>query len=144
MNGSRLPLRRLLAFGSVSALGFGVQLATLLVLVGWFDVNYLLGTVFAVELAILHNFSWHQRYTWSDRGTGSARLMVERLLRFNAGTAATSIAGNVLLMWTFVSALGMHYALANVLAMLSLSVVNFLFSDRLVFRAGDQLVSRSS
>jgi putative flippase GtrA len=115
-------------------MGFGVQFATLLVLAGWFDVNYLLATALAVEIAILHNFLWHQRWTWSDRGTVSAQQRIERLLRFNAGTGVTSIGGNLALMWAFVSLLGIHYAAANVLAVLSLSVLNFLLCDRLVFR----------
>lgn len=134
MNDSGRVLRRWLAFSSVGALGFIIQFAALLALAGWFELNYLVATALAVELAILHNFLWHQRWTWSDRGTMSARHMGERLLRFNAGTAVTSIGGNVLLMWVFVSLFDIHFALANLMAVLSLSIVNFLFCDRLVFR----------
>ena len=127
-------LRRWLAFSSVGTMGFGVQFVTLLVLAGWFELNYLLATALAVEIAILHNFLWHQRWTWADRGTMTTRHMAERLLRFNAGTSVTSIGGNLGLMWVFVSMFDIHYAVANVMAVLSLSVVNYLFCDRLVFR----------
>ena len=134
VNDPRRVLRRWLTFSSVGAMGFVVQFAALLVLAGWFELNYLLATALAVELAILHNFLWHQRWTWSDRGTMSARHMAERLLRFNAGTAVTSIGGNLALMWVFVSLFDIHYAVANLAAVMSLSIVNFLFCDRLVFR----------
>ncbi len=125
--------RRWIAYGSVGALGFGVQFATLVLLTGWLGANYLIATAIAVELAILHNFFWHQRWTWSDRGVGGAGRIAARLLRYNAGTALTSIGGNLVLMWVFVSWLEVHYAIANVMAVLALSIANFLFCDRLVF-----------
>lgn len=130
----RQPLRRWLAFGSVGILGFGVQFSALLVLTGWFEINYLLATAVAVELAILHNFLWHQRWTWSDRGSLSARHILDRLVRFNAGAVATSMVGNLSLMWVFVSLLDIHYAVASIVPVLLLSMVNFLWCDRLVFR----------
>jgi len=134
MKGTRGPLQRWLAFSSVGTMGFGVQFVALLVLAGWFEINYLLATALAVEIAIVHNFFWHQRWTWADRGSLSPRQMAERLLRFNAGTSVTSIGGNLTLMWVFVSMFDIHYAVANVMAVLSLSIVNYLFCDRLVFR----------
>ncbi len=134
MTHSGRVLRRWLAFSSVGTMGFGVQFVTLLVLAGWLELNYLLATALAVELAILHNFFWHQRWTWADRGAASTRQAAARLARFNAGTGMTSIGGNLALMWVFVSLLGVHYAAANVLAVLALSVFNFLLCDRLVFR----------
>ena len=127
-------LRRWIAFGSVGALGFGVQFATLLLLAGWLQVNYLIATAIAVELAILHNFLWHQRWTWSDRRTGGGAQVTVRLLRYNAGTAVTAIGGNLALMWALVSGFEIHYAIANVMAVMSLSIVNFVFCDQLVFR----------
>jgi putative flippase GtrA len=123
-------LRRWLAFSLVGVLGFAVQLTTLVVLAGGLGVHYLVATALAVELAILHNFLWHRRWTWSDRAT---MHIVGRLLKFNAGTALTSIGGNLLLMWLLVSLAGLHYALANVITVLSLGIINFLFCDRLVF-----------
>ena len=130
----RQLLRRWLAFSSVGAMGFGLQLTALLVLAGWFEINYLLATALAVEGAILHNFLWHQRWTWADRGSLGNRELLERLLRFNAGTAVTSIGGNLTLMWVFVSWFGVHFAVANVMSVASLAIFNFMFCDQLVFR----------
>ena len=124
---------RWIAYGSVGALGFGVQFATLVLLTGWMEANYLLATAIAVELAILHNFFWHQRWTWSNRRAAGAVQLADRLLRFNAGTALTSIGGNLVLMWVFASWFEIHYAIANVLAVMALSIANFLYCDRLVF-----------
>jgi putative flippase GtrA len=126
--------RRLLVFGSVAAGGFALQLAALVALAGGLGMNYLPATALAVELAILHNFLWHQRRTWSDRRAASAGEIARRLARYNAGTAMTSIGGNLLLMWIMVSGAGLHYVLANAITVLSLAAVNFAYCDLLVFR----------
>ena len=126
-------IRRWLRFSSVGALGFAIQLTALLGLAGGLGMNYLLAAAIAVELAILHNFLWHQRWTWSDRSIHRPRMFVQRLVRFNAGTALTSIGGNLMLMWLLVGGLGVHYAVANIVTVLLLSLVNFLFCDALVF-----------
>lgn len=106
-----------------------------MLLVSVLGVHYLPATAIAVELAILHNFLWHQRWTWSDRDAAGRRSVLARLLRFNGGTALTSVGGNLALMGLLVGRYGMHYAPANVLTVLTLGLVNFLFYDRLVFRS---------
>jgi putative flippase GtrA len=57
-----------------------------------------------------------------------------RLVRFHLANGLISVAGNFVLMWAFVSRLHLHYFLANVTAIATCSIVNFLASDRLVFR----------
>ncbi len=55
-------------FGAVGSLGVSVQLSMLALLKGFLGVYYLAATVVAVEIAILHNSFWHERWTWGDRG----------------------------------------------------------------------------
>ncbi|MGA2416791.1 MAG: GtrA family protein [Candidatus Sulfotelmatobacter sp.] len=57
---------RFLKFSLVGALGIAVQFGVLALLTA-IQINYLLATGLAVECAVLHNFLWHQRFTWSDR-----------------------------------------------------------------------------
>jgi len=118
-------------FVSVGAGGFIVQAATLQGLVSLFGTPYPLATALAVEAAILHNFLWHERWTWADRPAPGQRL--ERLLRFNGTTALISIAGNVALMALLVEYLRLPVLLATLLAVLALSLPNFLSADRFVF-----------
>lgn len=123
-------LLRWLKFNAVGGLGIVVQLAALALFRGALGISYLPATALAVETAVLHNFIWHERWTWRDRpGAGLGRL-----LRFNATTGALSIAANVLLMRVFVGSLGLHYLPANLLSIALCSVANFLLSDRWVFR----------
>jgi putative flippase GtrA len=139
----RLPLqmahnnliRRFAAFNMVGAAGVALQLATLAVLVRVFEWHYLPATAAAVEVAILNNFMWHQRWTWKDRPSATRQSSALRLVRFHALNGAISFAGNLLLMTLFTGALRLDPIAANGIAILACSLVNFAASERLVFRA---------
>ncbi len=66
----------------------------------WFapqGVHYLWATAVGIEAAVLHNFCWHERWTWADRRTGRAAGVALRLLRFHAANALISLAGSLML-----------------------------------------------
>lgn len=124
---------RFLRFNGVGVAGFVLQITLLTVLVS-FGVHYLVATALAVEAAILHNFFWHERWTWSDRPAGGrARLL--RLGRFHALNGMVSLAGNLLLMRLFVGAFGMPPIPANLLSVLACAAINYFGSDRVVFKS---------
>jgi len=124
---------RWLKFNTVGAAGIVVQLVALWALVRLLGLNYLLATALAVEIAVLHNFYWHERFTWSDRASLGRRESSLRLLRFNLTNGALSILGNVVVMRLLVGRFHLHYMLSNLLTIAALSVVNFLVSHRFVF-----------
>ena len=126
-------LRVWLKFNMVGLLGMTVQLTALTLLTSGFGVNYLTATALAVETAVIHNFIWHECWTWLDRTQGDTSGTLRRLLRFHLANGAISIAGNLGLMWLLVSRLHMHYFIANVMAIGTCAILNFLASDRLVF-----------
>lgn len=125
--------RRWLAFNTVGALGILVQLGALALftrLLGW---NYLTATAFAVEAAVLHNFVWHERWTWVERARGGMAAMFGRLTRFHLSNGFFSILGNVLLVKLFVDSIGMPVTIANLSAIAICSVLNFFAGEHLVF-----------
>ena len=126
-------LRRWLVFNTVGSMGVAVQLVVLVTLTEVADLDYLIATGLAVESAVLHNFVWHECWTWRDRRFGKPGWGV-RLLRFNLLTGTLSIAANVVFTGFYVATLGVHYALANVMAIATGSVLTFIASDRFVFR----------
>ena len=128
-------LRHWLKFNAVGLVGIGVQLVVLTLLKTGFGLNYLLATFLAVEATIVHNFIWHERWTWIDR-TKDAGGILWRLIRFNLANGMISLAGNLGLMWVLVSRFRLNYILANLLAIGLCSIVNFVVSDRLVFHNG--------
>lgn len=126
------PGGRLLRFAGVGAAGFVVQLAVLQAL-SQAGVHYLVATALAVEAAILHNYLWHERWTWGDR-PAPLRRRWSRAWRFNTLTALTSVAGNLGLMLLLAGRLGLPLLLANAMSVGLLSLVTYLAADRLVFQ----------
>ncbi len=100
-----------------------VQLAVLSGLTKWLDVPVALATAAAVEAAVLHNFFWHQRWTWHDRPTQGTRETLARLRRFHAVNGLVSLVGNVVITSALVHA-GVHPVAANIIAILACSIVN--------------------
>lgn len=134
-------IQRAVKFALVGAIGIVVQLAVLEALTA-FGCQYLWATGFAVEAAVLHNFMWHQRFTWSDRGGSRMSETGLRLLRFHLSNGAISILGSLLLMRWLVGQFGMSVLVANLLTIAACSVGNFLASDRWVFLSPVQAAAK--
>lgn len=124
---------RFLRFNVVGVAGFVLQLGVLALLV-YLGAHYLVATAVAVEAAVLHNFFWHERWTWRDR-PADGRSRLGRLWRFHALNGAVSLAGNLVLMRFLVGTFGLPPIPANLAAVLACAIVNFFASDRAVFRA---------
>ncbi|HMD86786.1 MAG TPA: GtrA family protein [Terriglobia bacterium] len=126
-------VRRWLAFNLVGGFGIVVQLSTLAALTAGVGLHYLLASGLAVEVAVLHNFIWHERWTWRDRAGQDKPGWWKRLLRFQIANGALSVGGNLLLMQLLVGTWAMNHTIANVVCIALCSVLNFLAGDRLVF-----------
>jgi putative flippase GtrA len=125
---------RWLKFNGVGALGIVVQLGCLAALQHGFHLHYLLATGLAVEIAVLHNFVWHERFTWKDRAGGPLRERFGRLVKFHLGNGLISIGGNLALMALLVGRLQMRVLLANGIAISVCSLLNFAAGEWFVFR----------
>jgi putative flippase GtrA len=121
---------RWLKFNAVGGIGIVVQLIVLAVLKSGLKLDYLLATAMAVEAAVIHNFLWHERFTWADRASESSWA---RFVKFNLTTGLFSIVGNLVLMKTLVGWAGVNYMVANGITIAACSLVNFVVSDRVVF-----------
>jgi len=132
---------RWVKFSLVGSIGVVVQLAALAALTA-IKVNYLLATGLAVESAVVHNFFWHQRLTWSDRALPARQEIrrskaIERLLRFQLSNGGISLTGNLLLMPVLVDSARIPVLLANLVSIAICSYANFMASDRWVFSSRD-------
>jgi putative flippase GtrA len=124
----------LLRFYAVGAVGVVVQLAALTLFKSGLHLDYLAATALAVEAAVLHNFFWHERWTWADRTRPMASGRAGRLIRFHLTNGVLSILGNLVFMEALVGQLHVPYLLANAIAIALCSVLNYLAADRVVFR----------
>ena len=129
-------LRRWAVFNLVGVAGFLLQLGVLVILKRGLSLNYLAATALAVEIAVLHNFLWHEHVTWVDVIAPAPHGKLRRLLHFHLCNGLVSIGGNVLLTWLLVESLHWPYLLANAVAVVVCSILNFLLADLLVFRKG--------
>ncbi len=133
-------------FNLVGGMGIVVQFVTLFLLKSGLHFNYLSATAIAVEAAVVHNFVWHEQFTWADRTKldrtklhrvrPARRPSVRRLLRFHLSNGAVSLLGNLALMKAMVGECHMNYLLANAIAIALCSLANFLVSDTWVFERG--------
>jgi putative flippase GtrA len=88
---------RRLAFIAVGTMGLGLQLLVLRLLATGTTLPLQTSLMLAVETALLHNFVWHERWTWADRKRGASRVWLRRLTRFHLTSGVVSIFGNVVL-----------------------------------------------
>ena len=129
-----MALSRFVRFNLVGVAGFGVQLAVVFLLShveSGFSrtVQVAAVTALAVEAAILHNFVWHERWTWADR-PAAGRDRLARLGAFHLTNGLVSIVGNVGIVMLLA---GLEPVAANAIAVATCSLVNFTAGDRFVF-----------
>jgi putative flippase GtrA len=126
-------LSRVLKYGTVGGMGTCVHLASLTLLIRGAELHYLAATALAVETAVLHNFFWHELWTWGDRGLAASGGRFLRLFRFNFTTGLTSIGGNLVFMRLFAGELSLPPLVASGASIACCALANFLVSDRFVF-----------
>ena len=130
-----LMSRCVIRFAIVGAVGCVIQVAALWVLTALGQWQWLPATIAAVELAVVHNFFWHDRWTWP--AGKSCQSSLGRFVAFNVTNGLTSIVGNAALMAVF-AAVSVPPIAANLLAVATLSAINFTTADRWIFkRAAD-------
>jgi len=131
--------RTWIRFNLVGVLGMIVQLLSLAMLHTMTAMHYMLATFLAVETAILHNFLWHEKWTWKEQAYGGlAYSEAERFFRFHIASGLISLSGNLLLMRVFIEVLHLPIILANLIAIAGCSLSNFMANSRFVFRSKPQ------
>ena len=125
--------RRFGRFSLVGLLGAILQLLLIWLFVEYFGILSVVATPVAVEITILHNFIWHERFTWSGRAPKGSRQMALRLCRFHAGNGLISLGGNTILMYYLVERLNAPAAPTAIGGIALFSLANFLVADRWVY-----------
>lgn len=80
--------REVRRFASVGAIGFGVNLAVLVLLHDALGVNLIVAQLIAAETAIVGNFALHHNWTYSNF---AAQKLLPRFAKFNASSASGSL-----------------------------------------------------
>ena len=120
-------------FGVVGAGGAVLQVALFMLAARWLPAAG--AAAVAVESAVLHNFLWHERFTWRDRARAGRRQRARRLWRFHATNGMVSSAGNAAVVWLLARQCGVPPLVAQAAAIAVCAPVNYLVADRWVYAA---------
>jgi putative flippase GtrA len=127
----RTRLRRWCAFGLVGFGGFLIQIGAIAVLTRLAECPPIVATAVALELAAVHNFIGHSRWTWNDRRAESLRDWLGRYWRYQA-TKTASLGANLGITTLLVHA-GLPVEIANCMAVAACMFPNYLVAERFVF-----------
>jgi len=132
-----LPIKRFIRFGLVGLTGVFVDMSVLYLL---YDANTLgwgltRSKIIAAEVAIVNNFIWNDAWTFKDlasRQQGWSKRL-KRLLKFNI-VCSVGLVLNVVLLNLLFNILGVHYLLANLIAIATVTLWNFWINLKLSWR----------
>ncbi len=126
----RMHAGRFIRFAIVGTSGVLVNYAVLISLVELVGLNRLIAVALANEIAILSNFFFNNRWTFSDSGRETPFLL--RAMRYNLfGLGGLLVSVTVLGVLTY--GLGLHYLIANAFAISMAMTWNYLSNARWTF-----------
>jgi putative flippase GtrA len=112
---------QLVKFSVVGASGYVVNLAVYTTMVHALDVHYILAAVLAFCVAVTNNFLWNRHWTFAAReghmGFQAARFLTVSLL---------ALGFNLIVLEVLVSAAGAEKVLAQAIAILAATPLNFI------------------
>ena len=121
-------------FSLVGVIGTVLQLLLLYVLIKCFHHPAVAAMPLAVEITVLHNFVWHERFTWRERHPRGMRDVIGRLWRFHATNGIISLGGNTLLIYVLAKGFKAPVLPSAIVAIGMCAVLNFLIADKWVYR----------
>jgi dolichol-phosphate mannosyltransferase len=135
---ARWPMGKFLRFGVVGFSGVFVNMGVLYVLRTFLNWELTRSLIVAAELAIISNFLWNDLWTFgeiSKRQPGN-RQRLKRLLKFNT-ICLMGLILNVLLVNLMFNVFGMNAYLANLIAIVAVTLWNFWINMKLSWRVTD-------
>lgn len=117
--GLRRPAARFSKFALIGGSGVLINTVLLVMLHAWAHLPLLVASALAVEISVIHNYVWNDRWTFGQR-----RWSFHRLARFNSvslgGLCVTAIT-----LWSLVTYAKMPYIWANLLGIALATLWNF-------------------
>ncbi|MBN2416782.1 GtrA family protein [bacterium] len=130
-----IKIKRFLRFQVVSIGGTLVNMGVFWLLYQRLDLPWPIASACAIELAIIHNFTWHYFRTWKDRiKKHGIRDYFRRLVHYNAVTASIDFVVNMGILGTLLKYTDIHPLLANFIGMAAGPPFKFLANEFFIFR----------
>ena len=125
-------VRRLAKFLVVGASGVVINNVTLFTLYQFLRVPLILASGAAAVVAIGNNFLWNDRWTFGQHHTALSSA-ARRFARFGLASLGGQVL-TTLTLWVLVNAVGLHYLVANLLAIGAGTASNFFINSRWTYR----------
>lgn len=132
-------LKRILKFQMFNWLGAVIYFAVLWFFHGKLHIHLLLVSAMGMELAIIHNFTWHYFITWNDRISYNFKDYFRRLLQYNFLTATVDLTLNLIVLSLLTEYFGIHYILSSLGAGLIAPFFKFVLNEIIIFNKKDRV-----
>ncbi len=131
----QFPLGRFLRFGLVGLSGLAVDMSALYLFFDVLGLGLTRSAILAAELAIVNNFIWNDRWTFSDLAQHQPewRMVFKRFLKFNI-VCVMGLILKILLLNAFFNGLHINAYAANLLAIAIVTFWNFWINLKLSWR----------
>jgi putative flippase GtrA len=127
-------LHKLMRFQIVGFGGTLINLSCLWLLHGTLNINLLIAGAVSIELALIHNFTWHYFQTWKRRVKKTCPDYFLRLFKYNIITASIDFYLNLGILYLLVTFMELHYLAANLFAMSAGFLVKFAINETVIFK----------
>lgn len=117
---------RFLKFCIVGASGVVVNMFFFWFFYKKLGIYSLIASLLAIQLAIINNFLWNDKWTWKEKRKPGIGEFFKRLTKFAFASNLVSASGNLLGVFVFLNLLKWHYLFSNFLAISLGVVLNFL------------------
>ncbi len=128
-------IQRLLRFGIVGGTGVVVNYGFYVLFHDYFGIYDLAALVLAIELSILNNFIFNERWTFKDRSRGDAVTYLRRMLAFNLSSGIVAFSVQVLNQWVETRIFNVWDKVALIIGIAFGALVNYFVSNHLIFKA---------
>jgi dolichol-phosphate mannosyltransferase len=125
---NKLPIVRLLKFGTVGGSGVIVNSGILYLLTEFLSIDYRISSLAAIECAIINNFLWNYYWTFSERKSARKRGFFSMMLKFNLSSGFTAFVVNWGILFILTEHFHIYYQISNLIGIGLGTIVNFCFS----------------
>jgi putative flippase GtrA len=131
-------VRRIVYFQLVALGGTVINMVVLWLLKGRFNLPVWIADPCGIELAIIHNFTWHYFWTWRERVRYTVRDYFIRFVEYNGVTAPIDFLVSVPILVVLTEYLDIYYLYAKPIGMVGGAIVKFFANEYLIFRKKKQ------
>jgi dolichol-phosphate mannosyltransferase len=124
-------LQTFIKYGIVGASGTVISMLTLYILTDIAGLFYLISGAVAVELSLINNFIWNDRWTFGSNN--HANSIKTRIAHYHV-ISLTGAVADITLLYIFTSWFGIYYLLSNFIAIVCVFFVNYIINSKITWK----------